>query len=107
MTTAAQGNCAEGVASHIIVFRANANANVPEFARAYGLQVTDEYQYAIHGIAACVPAGRLNGLAHDPRVAYVEENREVHIEAQTVPTGLGRSFTSTNSTLDIDGTDDF
>jgi subtilisin len=105
-SVAAQRNFPDGVPSHIIVFRANANANVPEFARAHGLNVTHEYNYAIRGIAAVVPAGRLNALSRDPRVAYVEENRLVTIDAQTVPTGLGRSFASTNPTLDIDGLDD-
>lgn len=102
----AQGNRPDGVATHIIVFRANTNPNIPDFANAYGLQVTHEYQYAIRGVAAVIPAGRLNALSRDPRVAYVEENREVTISAQTVPTGLGRSFTSTNGSLDIDGLDD-
>jgi subtilisin len=105
-SAAAQNNLPAGIATHIIVFRANAHANVPEFARAHGLTVTHEYQYAIRGIAAIVPQGRLNALSRDPRVAYVEENREVSINAQTVPTGLGRSFASTNPTLDIDGLDD-
>jgi subtilisin len=106
-TAIAQGNCANGIASHIIVFRANGRpGNMPEFARANGLQITDEYQYALNGIAACVPAGRLNALSRNPNVAYVEENRLVTIDAQTVPTGLGRSFASTNPSLDIDGVDD-
>jgi subtilisin len=102
----AQNNLPAGIATHIIVFRPNARPNVPEFARAHGLNVTHEYSHALQGIAAVVPQGRLNALSRDPRVAYVEENREVSIHAQTVPTGLGRSFASTNATLDIDGLDD-
>jgi len=93
--------------THIIVFRDNARPNIPEFANAYGLQVTNEYRHVLNGIAAVVPAGRLNALMRDSRVAYVEVDMQVTLQAQTVPTGLPRAFVTSNSNMDIDGADDF
>jgi subtilisin len=101
----AQGGPPAGVATHIIVFNRNVNtrAAVPEVANAYGLQVTNVYEHALNGMAAVVPAGRLNALARDPRVAYVEANMEFHIAG--IPTGLQRIDANVVA-LDIDGTDD-
>ena len=106
----AQGNGANssGVASHIIVFNDSMLPDaVPDFAAANNLQVERQYRFALNGIAATIPAGRLNALQNDPRVAFIEENLEVQIVAQAMPTGIDRSFASGNSNLDIDGSDDF
>jgi subtilisin family serine protease len=108
LTVQAQGR-PQGVATHIIVFRSdvNANAAAADLAAAHGLGVSNIYSHALNGMAAVVPAGRLRALSNDPRVAYVEENMEAHIEAQQVPTGIIRSYASSNANLDIDGSDDF
>ena len=96
-------------ASYIIVFKDSVNPDhaVPEIARAFGLQTGFIYQHALKGMSAVVPAGRLAGLQRDPRVAYVVEDMERSISAQTVPTGIQRIFAEGNSELDIDATDDF
>ena len=95
--------------SYIVVFKdtVNARATVPDVAKAYGLQVGFTYEHALKGMSAQVPEGRLNVLRHDPRVKYVEEDREVHIDAQDVPTGVERIFADSNTAIDIDGTDDY
>ena len=100
---------ADAPGSHIIVFRdsVNVRAAVPDVAQAYGLQVGFVYEHALKGMSAVVPAGRLAALQRDPRVAYVVEDMLRSIDAQTTPTGIQRMFASANSTLDIDGTDDF
>ena len=106
----AQGNGANnsGVASHIIVFNDSMLPDaVPDFAAANNLQVERQYRFALNGMAATIPAGRLNALQNDPRVAFVEENQVVQIAAQAIPTGIDRSFATSNSNLDIDGSDDF
>lgn len=91
----------EGVATHIIVFRSNVNANAAaaDMAAAHGLRVTGVYRHALNGMAAIVPAGRLRALSNDPRVAYVEENMEVSINAQIIPTGIDRIFATGNASL--------
>ncbi|MBE0688484.1 MAG: S8 family serine peptidase [Anaerolineaceae bacterium] len=95
--------------SYIIVFKdtVNPGVEVPEFAKAYGLQPGFVYEHALKGMSAMIPDGRLVALQHDPRVAYVERDLEHHIEAQTAPTGIQRIFADENSTIDIDGADDY
>jgi subtilisin family serine protease len=95
--------------SYIIVFKDSFNpkAEVPDFAQAYGLHVGFIYEHALKGMSAVVPPGRLAALEKDPRVAYVVEDMERNINAQTVPTGIKRIFADTNTTIDIDGSDDY
>jgi subtilisin len=94
---------------YIIVFKDTVDvpASVPALARAYGLQAGFVYQHAIKGMSATVPDGRLAALRNDPRVAYVVEDFERSISAQTVPTGIQRIFADDNPNTDIDGNDDF
>jgi subtilisin len=94
---------------YIIVFKdtVDAPATVPALARAYGLQAGFVYQHALKGMSATVPDGRLAALKNDARVAYVVEDFERSISAQTVPTGIQRIFADDNSNIDIDGTDDY
>ncbi|MGD8902863.1 MAG: S8 family serine peptidase [Anaerolineae bacterium] len=96
-------------APYIIVFKDSVDpaAEAPGLAHAYGLQPGFVYQYALKGMSAVVPTGRLVALQHDPRVAYVVEDMERHISAQTLPTGISRIFADENANLDIDGSDDW
>ena len=56
--------------SHIIVFKDTVDVTraVPRVAKAYGLQVGFTYQYALKGMSAVVPDGRLHALQNDPRL---------------------------------------
>ena len=94
---------------YIIVFKEDVDlpAAVPAVAKAYGLQTGFVYQHALKGMSANVPEGRLEALQHDPRVAYVVEDLERTISAQTVPTGIQRIFADDNANIDIDGSDDY
>ncbi|MGC9468006.1 MAG: S8 family serine peptidase [Anaerolineae bacterium] len=96
-------------APYIIVFKDTTSpvAEAHGLARAYGLQPGFIYQHALKGMSAVVPAGRLAALQRDPRVAYVVEDMERSISAQTVPTGISRIFADTNGGIDIDGSDDY
>ncbi len=103
------GAASPGVSPYIIVFKDTVNpaANAAALARAYGLQPGFVYSHALKGMSALVPAGKMNALAHDPRVAYVVEDMQRGIDAQTVPTGIQRIFADTNTNIAIDGTDDY
>jgi subtilisin family serine protease len=94
---------------YIIVFKdaVNPRAEAPLLAETYGLQPGFIYQHALKGMSAVVPAGRLTALQHDPRVAYVVEDMQRSISAQSMPTGIQRIFANTNSKIDIDGSDDY
>jgi len=95
--------------SYIIVFKDSVvpQVEVPSMAKAYGLQTGFVYEHALKGMSAIVPPGRLAALKKDPRVAYVVEDMERSISAQTVPTGIQRIFADTNADIDIDGVDDW
>ena len=96
-------------ASYIIVFKdaADPTAAAHGLANAYGLQTGFIYQHALKGMSALVPAGRLNALQHDPRVAYVVEDMERHISDQSMPTGIQRIFANANPEIGINGVDDY
>ena len=95
--------------SYIIVFKdtVDPNGDAPGLANAYGLQKGFIYQYALKGMSANVPEGRLEALKHDPRVAYVVEDLERHVSGQQIPTGIQRIFASANSQITINGVDDY
>ncbi len=95
--------------SYIIVFKDSVNPTdaAHGLAKAYGLQTGFIYEHALKGMSALVPEGRLTALQHDPRVKYVEKDTEVHLEAQTVPTGIERIFADGNPNIAINSTDDF
>jgi subtilisin len=67
-------------------------------AQETGLQVTHTYGSALNGFAAEIPAGRLDAVQNDPRVAYVTEDREVRASAQSLPTGVNRADADQSST---------
>jgi subtilisin len=94
---------------YIIVFNDTVDvpSAAPAVAKAYGLQSGFLYQHALKGMSATVPEGRLAALQHDPRVAYVVEDLERSISAQTLPTGIQRIFADTNPQIDIDSSDDY
>ena len=77
-----------------------------EHAKAFGAQPFAVYRSALRGYAAMVPDARLAALRRDPRVAYVERDQRVEAFAQSTPTGVKRVFAESNTSLDIDGTDD-
>jgi subtilisin len=53
-------------------------------------EITHTYGASLKGFAAAIPAGQVNAVRSDPRVAFVAQDREVHAMAQTVPTGVDR-----------------
>lgn len=53
-------------------------------------EVTHTYGSALKGFAAEIPAGKVEAVRSDPRVAFVAQDREVHASAQTLPTGVNR-----------------
>ncbi len=72
-----------------------------EMAAANGLGILHVYGHALRGFAASVPEGRLARIEHDPRVAFVSEDRLVSADGkpgsgstqpppQAVPTGVNR-----------------
>ena len=63
-----------------------------ELTDQYSGELGHTYHHALHGFSATMPEGRALALAHDPRVAYVEEATEISLETTQVnpPWGLDR-----------------
>ncbi|HEX7708238.1 MAG TPA: S8 family serine peptidase [Thermoanaerobaculia bacterium] len=70
---------------YIVVFEDNAVGDIPavaaEMARMNGGRLGHVYTTAIQGFSVELSEGRARALANDPRVAYVEEDGEVSVEA--------------------------
>jgi subtilisin family serine protease len=81
-------------------------AQAADIARGFGLAPQHTYGAALFGFSAGMSAGRAAALENDPRVAYVEQVMVQSIDVQSVPTGIDRAFASSNTNLDIDGSDD-
>lgn len=79
---------------HIVVLKGGVDAAqvAREHRARHGAAVVHVYGRALNGYAARIPAGRLDALRSDRRVAYVERDGEVRAtETQTKPTwGLDR-----------------
>ncbi len=61
-----------------------------DLSRLHGLQVTNVYHRVLQGFAAHVPAGEVDRLRADPRVASVEPDLPGEFFGQTLPTGVDR-----------------
>ncbi len=87
-------------AEYIIVLKddADSDAVASDMGRSHGLGIGNVYSHALKGFSATIPAGRLNAVRGDPRVAFVSEDREVHTFAQTLPTGIDRVNADLNLT---------
>lgn len=64
------------------------------------------YETALDGFSVTATDQEAAALASNPLVAYVERDVTVSIDAQTVPTGVSRSYAAGNRAIDIDGVDD-
>ena len=94
---------------YIVVFRddvVDSPVAAAAIARANGLALDHTYSFALKGFAAAIPKARLNVVAKDQRVAYIEPDLEVHICQQTLPTGIDRIDADLNATAKIDGIDE-
>ena len=65
------------------------------------------YRHALEGYAATIPDHRVDDVRADARVSFVDRDQPVEAFVQQVPTGVQRVFADTNTSLDIDGSDDF
>jgi subtilisin family serine protease len=103
------------LARYIVVLNPGAGASASvaaDVARANGGRVGFVYVNALQGFSIVVPPQAVPAIERDPRVAYVESDDPVELFAQTLPTGLDRTFMPASSTagiaaLAIDGADDY
>jgi subtilisin family serine protease len=72
-------------------------------ARAQHAQLGFVYSAAIKGYSATLSSAAVRALRTDPRVAAVVPDRKVHLEAQTLPTGINRVDGERSSTVSGNG----
>ncbi len=94
--------------SYIVVFHddVDTDATVNELKGRFNLSVGFRYRHALRGMAVKMPEQVLAKLAADPRVAYIEPDVIVSINAQTLPTGIDRVNADLDPTASIDNVDD-
>ena len=97
--------------STFIVVLDNARADVARDAATLAASVNGQvgfvYTHALKGFSITASDSAAQALANNPRVAYVERDQVVSLDAQDVPTGVRRIFADSNAGIDIDGVDDF
>src|SRR6266498_1944640 len=81
--------------NYIVVLKDDSNQHTSadvanEMAKKHGLRVRHAFGKALNGFAATIPAYALEDTKNDPRVAFVTQDRTVHIAGETVPTGVNR-----------------
>lgn len=83
------------IAGHFVVMLkpGAATASAVGRARSRGARVDRQYATAVHGFAARLTGTQLDTVRQDPAVAFVEADREVHVDATQsgAPWGLDRS----------------
>lgn len=95
--------------SYIVVLepgRDSATEIAQEHSRRFGARVSHIFETALRGYSAELPPGAVEGIQHDIRVRFVEQDQQVSASAQGVPTGVARVFALSNASSDIDATDD-
>ena len=78
-------------------------ARAAEVARGLGVEPRLTYGTALYGFAGSVPAGRIEALRRDPRVAFVEPDGIHSIDVQVLPTGIDRIEVERTPAGGIDG----
>jgi subtilisin len=108
MVTAAVA--APGAQQSFVVVLQPGTSNVPavaaELARAAGGRLGHVYQHSIEGFSVSASPAAAAALARNPRVAYVEADREFTTAAQETPTGISRIFADSNQSIGINEQDD-
>jgi subtilisin len=94
---------------YIVVFKDDVDTDVTadDFkGRFKGMTMGFRYRHALRGMSAKMPQAIRDKLAADPRVAYIESDVIVSINAQTLPTGIDRIDADLDPAAKIDGIND-
>jgi subtilisin family serine protease len=92
----------------IVVFKENVTVpamTAESICNSFGLKFGYIYQHVFKGFSAAIPAQLLNQLRNHPMIDYIEKDIILQANTQTIPTGIKRIGTETNTTAAIDGVD--
>ncbi|MFB9967992.1 S8 family serine peptidase [Sinosporangium siamense] len=105
--TAMSSAAPDPVTGYIVVLQddANAQALATSQAETHGATVDQIYTHALRGYSAKMTAGAAAAVAKDPQVLFVQPDRQVSINVQTLPTGIDRVDAELSPTAAIDNVD--
>jgi len=103
VNTSAEAGVIPGSYIVVLADSASPRAVAAEHARTQGATVDHLYQYSIKGYAAHMSATAAARVARDSRVVSVVPDREMSIDAQTLPTGINRIDGELSSTVSGNG----
>jgi aqualysin 1 len=97
----AQAGGGPGADRYIVVLKnaVDPGAVAKLHANKFGAKVDEVWGNALHGYAAAVPNSKVAELRADENVAYVVDDGEASIEAQTIPYGIDLVDADRSSTL--------
>jgi subtilisin family serine protease len=93
---------------YIVVLRDNVDSRAESSAaaQAHGVKILNVYEHAFRGFAFRGSDTAAKAIAKNPLVDFIAADQEVHLVAQTLPTGIDRVDADLNPTSNIDGIDD-
>jgi subtilisin len=109
LVPAASAGAAQQRAGYVVVLKGSAGSAevvARRHASRFGASVSHVYRNALSGYSATLSPGRVAALRADPGVAAVVPDRTLHIQAQTVPTGINRIDGELSSTVSGNGSGD-
>ena len=90
---------------YIVVFKDNVpdvSASVGDLSTKHGFKAEFTYAHAIKGFAGKLTPAMVEALRYDSRVAYIEQNQTVHVDATQAPVTWGLDRVDQRS-LPLDG----
>ena len=98
-----------GRSGYIVVYKTDADPDLASdgLRARYAADVVSIYRHALNAAFVRANHSQIEQIANDENVLFVEENQEWSIEAQTVATGVGRIFATTNPNISINGVHDY
>jgi len=94
---------------YIVVFKDGVDTDVAANhfkGRFKSMTMRHRYRHALRGMSVKMPQAIRDKLAADPRVAYIEPDVIVSIDAQILPTGIDRIDADLDPAAKIDGVND-
>jgi subtilisin family serine protease len=102
----ASAGAAQQRAGYVVVLKGSAGSAAvvaKRHASRFGASVSHVYRNALSGYSATLSPARVAALRADPSVAAVVPDRTLHIQAQSLPTGINRIDGELSSTVSGNG----
>ncbi len=89
----------------VLADRVDVTVAVAEYRRNLAVRPLHTYRHALNGFSANLTSAQAAALRADPTVAFIQRDRVVQLEGQTLPTGVNRVEADLSPTASIHGVD--